>query len=152
MTIQSSLARGASVALVAAVIVAAAGHRDAVAARAPVGGVHARLFHTHLIKSEPADNDTLSASPTAVKLWFTEDPELAVTSIKLLMPMGSDSMRLALSQVHRDAAAHSPVVADIKDHCAPGRYVIVWKTAAPDGHPAAGTITFVVSTRSASAQ
>lgn len=130
--------------------------RDAWAATPPVAA-HAtrlatRLWHVHLVKSEPAQNDTLRTAPTAIKLWFTEDPELAITSIKLSMPMGADTMRVALSPVHRDAPPRSPVVADIRGTLHPGTYTISWKTAATDGHPAAGTITFVLMTRSAAGE
>jgi len=136
-------ALGATLAMVT-LTAASAPHREGHA----VMGVSAR--HLHLIRSEPARNDTLHAPPHAVKLWFTEDPELAITSIKLLKPEGADTARVKLSALHRDAAEHSPVVADIQEAMTPGAYVIAWRTAAKDGHPGAGTIEFVVSTRTAS--
>jgi methionine-rich copper-binding protein CopC len=109
-------------------------------------------LHLRLIKSEPAANDTLTTAPTTVKLWFTEPPELAVTSIKLLMPRGSDTTRISMSVVHRDAAERAAVVADIASPLRAGRYVIAWKTTASDGHPATGAIPFVVSTSGAARQ
>jgi copper resistance protein C len=128
--------------LLAAITIAAAISTDhPVSAGTPPLGA----WHVHLVKSEPANNDTLHTAPAAVKLWFTEDPELAITSVSLGMAMGPSVMPVSVSAVHRDAAPHSPVVADITGKVAPGAYTIAWKTAATDGHAAAGTITFVMA-------
>jgi methionine-rich copper-binding protein CopC len=105
----------------------------------------AELFHVHLVRSEPASNDTLHVAPAAIKLWFSEDPELAITSVALSMSMGGGTMPITVSAVHRDAAPHSPIVADVTGKLTPGAYTVTWKTAATDGHPASGTIAFVVA-------
>jgi hypothetical protein len=98
--------------------------------------------HTHLIKSEPASNDTLASSPRAVRLWFTEQVELAVTTVKLA---GAAGAPIALAPVARpDAGQDAPVVALLKTPLAAGAYVVTWSTAALDGHPAKGTFGFVV--------
>jgi methionine-rich copper-binding protein CopC len=136
----SSAARGVGI-LAVAVMIAAASTRHQASAAAPRAG----LWHVHLVRSEPANNDTLHAPPAAIKLWFSEDPELAITSVALNMSMGASTMPIAVSAVHRDAAAHSPIVADITGRLAPGSYTIAWKTAATDGHPASGAIAFVVA-------
>ena len=46
-----------------------------------IAGAAAR--HLKLIRSEPLANAVLTMSPTQVKLWFTQRPELTVTSIKV---------------------------------------------------------------------
>ncbi len=113
--------------------------------QASAGVPHAGMWHVHLVKSEPAANDTLRAPPGAIKLWFSEDPELAITSVALSMSMGASTMPITVSAVHRDGAPHSPIVADITGKVTPGAYTIEWKTAATDGHPASGAIAFVVA-------
>ena len=123
-----------------------------VAVGTPLVAEAAVRLHLRLVKSEPAANDTLRTAPTTIKLWFTEPPELAVTSVKLLMPRGSDTTRIATSVVHRDAAEHAVMAADILGALHAGRYVIAWRTTASDGHPAAGTIAFTVSTSGTAAQ
>jgi methionine-rich copper-binding protein CopC len=108
---------------------------------APTPGIGLRR-HTHLTKSEPADNDTLARSPRALRLWFTERVELAVTTVKLANAAGAP---VTLASVARpDGGQDAPVVALLKTPLAAGAYVVTWTTAALDGHPAKGTFGFVV--------
>jgi methionine-rich copper-binding protein CopC len=102
----------------------------------------APVWHTHLVKSEPAVGDTLARSPSAIRLWFSEPVELAVTTVKLADAGGRG---IALAKLTQAAAGESaPVAAALAAPLTPGSYVITWRTAAKDGHPANGTITFVV--------
>ena len=49
------------------------------------------MVHNQLVKSEPAGGATLRVSPTEVKLWFKERPEVALTSVTL---MRADTTRI----------------------------------------------------------
>lgn len=99
-------------------------------------------WHTHLVRSEPAINDTLARSPSAVRLWFSEPVELAVTTVKLADAAGTS---IALAKLTRpDTGQAAPVAATLTAPLRPGSYVVTWRTAAKDGHPADGTINFVV--------
>lgn len=98
--------------------------------------------HLHLLRSDPAANDTVHVAPHAVRLWFSQRPELAITSIKLATAGGA---AVALSAVTRDTSADAPVVAAVAGAVAPGSYVVTWRTTAMDGHPATGQIPFVVA-------
>jgi len=101
--------------------------------------------HTRLIKSEPADHDTLAVAPKAVRLWFSEKVELGVTTVKLASAAGA---AMAVAPLARpDTSKDAPIVAAILKPLAPGAYVIDWSTAATDGHPAKGTIAFVVKAK-----
>lgn len=98
--------------------------------------------HTHLVKSEPAANDTLATSPRTFKLWFSEPVELPVTTLKLTGPAGA---MIPLAPLARpDTAADAPIVAAPRRPLDAGAYVLTWSTAAKDGHPAKGSIHFVV--------
>lgn len=98
--------------------------------------------HTHLEKSEPAANDTLGRSPTAIRLWFSEKVELAVTTVKLTNGAGAP---VALAPLARpDTGEKAPVVTALLKPVPPGNYVVTWVTAAKDGHPSNGTIAFNV--------
>ncbi|HEX3867588.1 MAG TPA: copper resistance CopC family protein [Gemmatimonadaceae bacterium] len=110
-----------------------------VASAARVPG--ARRFHVALIKSEPALNDTLAASPASIKLWFSESVQAAVTGMRLT---GPGNRAIAVGDVHVAAAPKSPAVAMISRKLTSGAYTVAWKTMAEDGHPASGTFTFVV--------
>jgi methionine-rich copper-binding protein CopC len=106
------------------------------------GYTPAPAWHTHLVRSEPAVNDTLARSPSAIRLWFSEPVELAVTTVKLADAAGTS---VALAKVTRaDAGEAAPVAVTLNAPLPPGSYVITWRTAAKDGHPANGTINFVV--------
>jgi methionine-rich copper-binding protein CopC len=97
--------------------------------------------HVHLVKSEPAANDTVPVAPAAIRLWFSQQPELAITSVKLASASGT---AIALAPVARDTGAADPIVATVRGALPSGAYVVTWKTTANDGHPANGTIPFVV--------
>ena len=90
----------------------------------------------------PAVNDTLVHSPAAIRLWFSEPVELAVTTVKLTNASGA---AIALGKPARaDGGDAAPVAAPVKAPLPAGSYVVTWSTAAQDGHPANGKINFVV--------
>jgi methionine-rich copper-binding protein CopC len=97
--------------------------------------------HLHLVRSEPAANDTLHAAPAAIRLWFSSPPEMAITSVHLTTGAGQP---VAVGPATRDAADTAPVVAPVKAPVTPGDYVVVWRTSAADGHMSQGRIPFVV--------
>ncbi len=104
----------------------------------------ALAFHLKLSKSEPAADARVAASPTAVKLWFTQRPELSVTSIKLRSGSGTSAVERALAPLSRAAADGSPITAPVGAALAPGHYEVVWRTMARDGHVLNGVIPFDV--------
>jgi copper resistance protein C len=104
--------------------------------------VCAFALHLHLVRSEPAANDTVTAAPAALKFWFSERPELAITTVKLTTSAGT---AVPLAPLAVDTGANGPLVAGIRGALAKGTYVVMWRTTATDGHPASGKFDFVVS-------
>jgi methionine-rich copper-binding protein CopC len=98
--------------------------------------------HIHLRRSQPAANDTLAAAPTALRFWFSERPELAVTMVKLTSAAGTS---VSLAPIAVDTGANAPLVSAVRGQVPAGTYAVSWKTTATDGHPASGTFNFVVS-------
>lgn len=98
-------------------------------------------FHLGLKRSEPGANDTLSVSPPAVKLWFTQSVQAGSTSIRLT---ASDNRVIRTGPVTVAAAALSPAVAKVSETLRAGRYTLAWKTMSADGHPTSGKFTFTV--------
>ena len=96
-------------------------------------------FHLHLLKSSPAANATVTAAPAAIRLVFSQTPELNVTSIKVTGP-GSAAVPLAPPA----SADSATVVAAVKGKMAAGAYTVAWRTMAKDGHVARGTFGFTV--------
>ena len=91
------------------------------------------LFYAHarLVRSTPAVDGRVTAPPTAVSLWFSERPELRFTTIQLVDSAGAAIPLGAIAAVQGDAMA---VTAPVTGAMTPGRYAVVWRTAASDGH------------------
>ena len=98
--------------------------------------------HEHLKRSEPAADSRSTVSPAALLLWFTERPELRLTSFSLRDSTGRE---IVLGPLERDTADALLVRAHILEHLVPGRYVLSWKATGSDGHPGQGTFTFTVA-------
>lgn len=99
------------------------------------------LAHTHLVKSAPAAKSRLAAPPDAIRLWFSEAPEVAFTRVVLMGPAGDT---ISTGKVTQDPANHLLLSVAIPTTLAPGQYTVSWSTAAADGHPSRGTFTFTV--------
>lgn len=98
-------------------------------------------FHLRLAKSEPSKDAELATAPTAIHLWFSLPPEMAVTTVKLA---DADGKPVTLSKPHRGSGASDPVDVDITGALHAGSYVVSWKTASKDGHPVTGDFSFTV--------
>jgi methionine-rich copper-binding protein CopC len=99
------------------------------------------MYHNHLVKSTPASGERLTASPSEIKLWFNERPEIAFTSVTLLR---ADSTKIVT--IKAVATADSMAVsAPLPSPLAPGSYLITWRTASKDGHAIRGTYGFSIA-------
>jgi methionine-rich copper-binding protein CopC len=104
----------------------------------------ASMLHLKLSRSVPSANAVLTASPTEVRLWFTQRPELSVTSIRIRSGTGASAVERVLAPLARAEAANSPITAPVGAALAPGHYEVVWRTMARDGHVLNGVIPFDV--------
>ena len=96
-------------------------------------------FHLHLLKSTPAANATVTVAPDSIRLWFSQAPELKVTTVKVTGP-GSAAVPLAPLA----SGDSSLVVAPVKAKLTAGAYTVVWRTMAKDGHVARGSFAFTI--------
>lgn len=99
--------------------------------------------HAHLRKSEPSANARLTAAPRFLRFWFSEAPELSLTTVTLLDAAGK---AVALSTPDRDADGALAVRVAVTGAMPAGRYTVRWRTAAADGHPSSGTFAFTLAT------
>ncbi len=104
--------------------------------------------HAHLTRSEPASQSRIAAAPTTIRLWFSEAPELAFSTVTLL---GPDSSRVALGPLQPIGGQALAIQAAVQGTLRAGRYTILWRTAGADGHPSRGRFDFVVLPRTDSA-
>ena len=131
------VAAGVTAMALAAVAAAPAVRGAAAEARAETA------FHLRLVRSTPAENAKLPPGPCHIELWFTEAPELAVTTLRLTGPGGHAVPLTHLSAQH--ARGQNPSVsANTRGPLAVGRYSLAWRTMAHDGHVMRGTIAFTV--------
>ena len=98
-------------------------------------------FHLELLRSEPAVNETLTASPTQVKLWFSESIELKGTSIRLT---DARNEAVKLGKLSVDTAPLAPAIVVLPHALAPGKYLVTWRAAGDDGHPSTGKFSFTM--------
>jgi copper resistance protein C len=96
------------------------------------------LAHNRLMKTEPAAGAVLNASPSHVKMWFEEKPDLTVSKVAVQGPSGIVEMGLP------HANGEKSIAADFKGKLADGQYVVKWQTAGDDGHVSKGDFNFSV--------
>lgn len=111
------------------------------ASRLPTAG-DAAAFHAHLVRAEPAVNDTISATPKAVRLWFSEPVELGLSRVKVVR-MGGDTVKTSVLR-HEGTAATTAALDLASPPSAPGTYVVTYRVVSRDGHPTAGSYNFVL--------
>ena len=97
--------------------------------------------HGHLVRARPAAGDTVRVAPRFLRLEFSEAPDLAVSSIRLV-DAGGREVRLVSLRAAPDSAR--VLIADVFDPLAPGRYTVRWQMAGRDGHPTRGEYGFVL--------
>lgn len=102
---------------------------------------HHDVRHLRLVRSEPADHDTLSTAPQAIRLWFSQRAELRTTRVTVRSAAGDT---VALGVLTRGAGADAPLVAPIVRAPADGAYTVEWRTMAGDGHIVRGSFGFTV--------
>ena len=98
-------------------------------------------FHLHLLKSLPGASATVAAAPDSIRLWFSQPPELKLTTVKVV---GPGNATVPLTPL---ASRDSGVVAGVKGTMANGEYTVTWRTMARDGHIARGSYAFTIATR-----
>ena len=100
------------------------------------------LAHANLVRSIPAANAVLDASPPELRLWFSEAPEPRFSEVQLLDRAGKPVV--ALGPLRPDPSDQSELAASLQP-LPPGVYTVVWRaTSAIDGHGTMGSFAFVV--------
>ncbi|HEY3081008.1 MAG TPA: copper resistance CopC family protein [Chloroflexota bacterium] len=95
--------------------------------------------HANLERSSPAASTVVVEQPRQATLWFSEEPELRLTELRLLDPTGRELAQLSVRPVPGDARAVTAAVPQLQ----PGTYVVIWRTtSAVDGHTTGGAIPF----------
>lgn len=100
-------------------------------------------MHLKLEKSEPVADASVAASPAAIHLWYNQDPQVKLTTVKLTGPAGALELK-PVAVVDGDARHLS---APVGTTLAAGRYTVGWRTLAKDGHVVSGEFGFTITGR-----
>ena len=96
-------------------------------------------FHLQMIRSLPSADSTVTESPSEVRLWFNERPELAVSRITVTGPDGA--IAAGRPQATDDTLSFA---VGVPVSLAAGAYTVAWRTAGGDGHVLRGSYEFRV--------
>jgi copper transport protein len=102
--------------------------------------------HAMLLSSEPAANSRLAASPSRVRLVFSEPVEPTLAAVSLISSDGDATRLTVTSDPHDVHAVIAPTTA-----LPAGAYRVAWRVVSVDGHPVGGSFVFWVGTQSTQA-
>jgi len=108
----------------------------------PVLAGRETAFHAHLVRADPAVNDTIASTPKAVRLWFSEPVELGMSRVRIVR-VGGDTLKTSGLR-HEGSAATTAAIDLPAPPTSPGTYVVTYRVVARDGHPTSGSYTFVL--------
>jgi putative copper export protein/methionine-rich copper-binding protein CopC len=98
------------------------------------------VAHDGLQRSSPAKDAVLTSSPAALRLTFSNPPNLRFARVQLL-----DSANAIIPLGALDVDSVRTLVAPVVQRLCPGRYTVVWQIAGADGHPVRGRFSFAVA-------
>ena len=92
--------------------------------------------HTHVEKSSPADNSTVSVSPKEIVLHFNEAARLTALTIQ---KEGATEQAIMTSPAAPSKTATVPITL-----LSPGKYVVTYRVVGDDNHVMSGKLHFTV--------
>ncbi len=101
----------------------------------------AASLHLRLTKSYPEADQVLTVAPDTVRLWFSEEPEMALALIGIEGANGKVDVA-KVEKTDDPTSFKARVLGDLPA----GTYRITWRTAGEDGHAIRGRYDFEVET------
>jgi methionine-rich copper-binding protein CopC len=103
-----------------------------------VSGAATAHAHAYLDHASPLVGSTVKASPSAVRLWFTQSLEPKFTTAQVRSSSGA-----VVATGGVDAADPKQIVIRVRA-LPPGSYKVIWKVLSVDTHRTEGTFGFEV--------
>jgi methionine-rich copper-binding protein CopC len=97
--------------------------------------------HAFLDHAEPRVGSTNKASPSVVKIWFTEELEPAFSKVEVY---DAGKREVDRRDVRVDSTDKTLMTVSVPK-LGPGTYKVLWNAVAVDTHHTSGSFTFVVS-------
>ena len=95
------------------------------------------LAHMKVSKTAPEEGATLTEAPTSVQVWYTQEPDAAVSKMSLQGPSGDVKLFI-------HPGGDKSLMGMIEGSIGDGDYVVTWQTAGDDGHIQKGEYKFTV--------
>jgi methionine-rich copper-binding protein CopC len=95
-------------------------------------------MHLRLVKSVPASGQVVTEKPVEIRLWFSQKPEVGLTSVRLLR---ADSTAIEIGKVVATEDTLS-VRVPLEKALVPGTYIVSWRSVSKDGHAVRGSYNF----------
>lgn len=89
-------------------------------------------------KSMPALDSTITAPPIGIQVWFSEAPDVNVSTLDLAGPTGA----VTLTNFH--AMDDKSIMAMVADKMPDGVYTVAWQSAGDGGHVRKGDFKFTL--------
>ena len=96
------------------------------------------MAHLAPTQTMPDTDAVITESPNHLQVWFTQDPDPAVSQLSLDGPAGT--VELGKTTV----ASEKSLMATVPESLSPGSYVAHWRSAGDDGHVRRGDFAFTV--------
>ncbi len=97
--------------------------------------------HAFLERADPRVGSTVHASPTQVRLWFTEQLEPAFSSVRVVNAAGQ---QVDKGDAKVDPSAPKQLQVSVSS-LPPGTYKVIWRVLSVDTHVTEGDFTFRVA-------
>lgn len=97
--------------------------------------------HAHLQQQIPAADSTVSVSPQALTLTFSEGVELSFSGVTL---SGPQNKPVATGKLARSDGNKAQLTLPLNEPLAAGEYTVEWRVVSVDGHKTKGQYHFSV--------
>ena len=98
------------------------------------------MAHAFLDRAEPRVGSVVPAAPKEVKIWFTQEPEHAFSSIQVFDANGK---QIDKADTRTDPNDDKVLIVSLPD-VGPGTYRVVWHVLSIDAHRTQGEFKFTV--------
>lgn len=95
--------------------------------------------HLKVEKSNPADGSTVDRPVRSIRVFFTQEPDVALSKLELEGPEGA---QIEVKGMH--TMGEKDLMATVSGRMPDGEYTIKWQTAGDDGHVLDGEIKFTL--------
>ena len=96
------------------------------------------MAHLGVTKTMPEADAVLTESPEQLQVWFTQDPDPAVSKLTLQGSAGEVAIGETVAADQKSLVAAAPT------DLSPGSYTVSWRSAGDDGHVRRGDFVFTL--------